>query len=353
MDTIRLFQKSYLENITLSITEKCPVNCAHCITDSKPENRHLNIVHWSELLKEWHHLTSLKTVNVTGGEPFYASSELEEISFFCQREKLQLIVISNAYWAHSRKHALAVLSKYRGISHLSLSTDTYHQVSIPINHIINAYQAAKKIGISCNIKITGETADSIRHSELYKPLLSLVHPEKEILFQTLSTVGRASTMNRAKEISVVKKVCLSSSPLVRSNGRVIPCCHEIIALKQPNTLDMGNVTTSSEKMVISNIQNKWFFYYLRLWGIQGLYEALTEESLLKNTLQALSETDVCQVCYTLCSNKELEAEIDTLFTSFRLRLKIALGMKSIFNDTHLLMKLRYPKSTNTGTVPEI
>ena len=346
VDKVDICQKEYLERIILSITEKCPLECDHCIVDASLKREDSNDINWVKLLNDWNLEYPLKRVSITGGEPFYTSKNLENISKYCLEKNITLGVISSGYWAHSFKKAKKELGKYKGITYLTLSTDSFHQAYVPISYIVNAYKATQELGISCSIKITAENINSIKENISYKILLETISSTEDIIFQKLVPVGRASSLDKTKENSLIRKVCLSTSPVVKSNGKVIPCCNEIISIKHDTLLDMGNVTLDNTIDIISKINRNWFFQYLRLWGLQGLVEEVGENVTLKNKLITLAENDICASCFYICSHASLEKEIINLFSSFKLQLKIALGAKAILEDSSLINQLQFDTKHN-------
>jgi len=120
----------FLACLGLSITARCPVACSHCIIEASPKRKEemsaADAERWLRLAASYGN-GRIQSVVVTGGEPFYNLSLLQEVLGSAQRNGLVPAVVTNAFWARDATEAVAVLEGLPQIRMLSISADAYHR----------------------------------------------------------------------------------------------------------------------------------------------------------------------------------------------------------------------------------
>ncbi len=112
----------------------------------------------------------IKVLSLTGGEPFYNIDYLKKIAAFGETCGLLVSAVTNAFWATTREEAVRVLRELSSIKMLAISTDVYHQESIPFERIKNAIFAAKECDIPYNIAVCTENESDSEYKEILKKL---------------------------------------------------------------------------------------------------------------------------------------------------------------------------------------
>jgi len=107
-----------------------------------------------------------------GGEPFLYFDLLTEGIKHARKIGLEPAVLSNGFWATYEQLATKRLRLLReiGINHISLSVDPFHREYVPLEHVRNAIEGAKSLGMSASVQgncyFTGKDGgdDLLRHS---------------------------------------------------------------------------------------------------------------------------------------------------------------------------------------------
>jgi hypothetical protein len=88
-----------------------------------------------------------------GGEPFFYFDLLAGGIEYAKQLGMVPTTTSNAFWAVSEGAALKRLRwlKEKGLDRVSFSADPFHWEYVPLEHIRNAAQAAKKLGMEYSI----------------------------------------------------------------------------------------------------------------------------------------------------------------------------------------------------------
>jgi len=349
LDDFELFatnrQAKYGTLLAFSITNSCPLKCAHCIVNANSSNDKLSSDDFHRCLVQLSNLSNIITqISVTGGEPFYVPQKLKVFSDFCSDQNIRLGVVTSAHWAADFIEAIDTMKMYPGISHYSISTDKHHLRFVPIANIKNAYFAAKQLNKKVVIRITGESELSVKQDDNLRDIYDFVTDEKEVVFQRLLPFGRAKKSCK-KRFQYTKEPplmpCFSNAPVIRENGFVGPCCGAIISLNGQHPMVLGNVLDDDLPSILSRTKSNWLFNYIRLWGLHDFIEII-KESELRNKLSEryLEGDDVCTTCCELFADKEIANFLENMSKTLAFRLKVAVGINDFLHDDRPLSLLR-------------
>lgn len=319
MDT-DLSELPFLSNIGLMLTYKCTIACPHCIVEAGPHRKtevHVeSALDWIEQASCYRdgHITGLA---LTGGEPFYNLDLLARISAYGEQLRLIVSVVSNAYWADSREAALDTLAKVPGLRFISVSTDAYHQKSIPFRNIENAVWAARALDKGYNIAVCTDNEDDPAYRRILEDLARLGEADNVRLSITFP-VGRGQVAARhfnyrtAAE-PAVSACSMAASPVIFPDGRVIGCIGPVLTLTRPHPMLLGNLRAESLEEILDRAELNPVLHALRVWGPHKLV-ALLEQQGLGDLLPAEYLCDcVCDPCYKLLSDDRVVAALESIF----------------------------------------
>ena len=75
-------------------------------------------------------------------------------------------MVTNAFWADTPEHAETILQNLSSIDAIAISSDYYHQASIPLTRVVNAISAAKKGNIPYYINVCTENTGDPQYQHL-------------------------------------------------------------------------------------------------------------------------------------------------------------------------------------------
>jgi len=101
------------------------------------------------IVDEVHGWGTLRFVIFTGGEAFLLGNDLQRIVAYVAEKGIMTRVVTNAYWATSKKKAVKILTELKalGLTEINISCDDYHQEFIPLKNVKHANEAALEIGL--------------------------------------------------------------------------------------------------------------------------------------------------------------------------------------------------------------
>ena len=310
--TERFVELPFLRNVGLMMTYKCQVTCPHCIVQAGPHRREEMLVNdaceWVGQIAAYRN-GYIKVVALTGGEPFYNLDNLRIVSDCVQQSGLLTSVVTNAFWASTPERALAVLQGLPAIRILSISTDIYHQVAIPLTWVKNAAWAAEACGIAYSISVCTEHEEEKGYLEIIDKLLEFTSREL-ILTAIALPVGRAlKKLNKAKYATTtevpISACATGSSPVIFPDGRVIGCIGPVIDLESSHPLVLGNLRDNSLAEILEAAQSNTILHAIRAWGPKKLIPMIRDAGLDHLLPHRYIKDSVCDACYNLMANTQI------------------------------------------------
>ena len=204
----------------------CNLSCGHCIFRCGPNDHRTMGVHRADSFIEQAGEAGIRKIVFTGGEPLLHPRELRSLIRHTAEQGMKSALITNAAWASSGIEAKAYLAdlKELGLDSITLSTDRYHLLEVPLENLQNALYASRDIGLRATVKIARLHHDPVAEG-LYRSLRS---QSTRVLVQEISPLGRAtalrSAVNLKPAMSFAGPGCLTP-PVLLPDGDLLTCCN--------------------------------------------------------------------------------------------------------------------------------
>jgi organic radical activating enzyme len=330
----------FLSNVGFMLTYKCTIACPHCIVEAGPHRKEeMRLAHslaWIEQASTYRY-GHVKGLALTGGEPFYNLETLAQISAHGQALGLIVSVVTNAFWATTRPAALSVLSKLPAVRMLSISTDVYHQKSIPFDHIKNAVWAARELGRAYNIAVCTDNEEDQQYQKIIEDLEAIDEADRTRVSITFP-VGRAQ--KRARHFSyrtasepTVSACSMASSPVVFPNGNVIGCIGPVLTLPPTHPLFLGNLRQESLSEILDRAELNPVLHTIRIWGPHKLVSLLRQNGFDALIPKEFICNCICDVCYKLLSDERIVGALESILQNEQTRQTIAYARLYYLNET--------------------
>lgn len=253
------------DRLAVSITNRCPIQCEHCISKSSPythRGKEGLSKAVSELLssdEKYRHIT------LTGGEPFDDLAVLREFADVCNSRGIKYGAITSAFWAKTKNSAQKAIASVPGIFSLTVSTDIYHAKFIRPGFIRNAYYSARNAGARTRVRLT-RNAECKESDKLKDAILDFL-PEEDLEICSLAPYGRAEGKNisEARDPSPYYGRCPTSGAHIFEDGRITPCCNSIVSLRSHAFFNYGNIVDDMPS-AIGRMQSDVLFLIVKKIG---------------------------------------------------------------------------------------
>jgi organic radical activating enzyme len=332
----------FLLNIGFVMTYKCPIACPHCILKAGPhrheEMSREDILDWLEQASAYNGGQLLSTC-FTGGEPFCDIEKLKEVTTFAASHGMISTVVTNGYWAKSRKCATEILRSLPYLRVIAVSADKHHLSQLPFDYIRNALLAAQEQGLFCFANVCTESEDDPEYRRLIQQLEQIIDNEQISTVITFP-VGRARQTIRstAYDITTIppQGACTAAStPTVFPDGRVTACMGPVIDIHEPHPLLLGNIKIQSVSEVLDSAELNPILHIIRVWGPGYLINLLKEKGYNEKLPDSFLKGSICDLCYTLMADKNIRKALFDLAKDTELVRKTAYARVYYLNERRM------------------
>ena len=308
-------REKYLSHIGITLTEKCNINCRHCIVDCNSISKNeWNGNSLNRLIKQIRLTNLVNTIGFTGGEPFLDFERLKNAVIQCTVLGINTSVVTNGYWASDSNIAQNMLNILNGLSKIAVSTDKFHREFISIQNVKNIIKIANENEIKCQIRVShlndpiGEIGEITQH-------LSKFEGKYELTSQPVQYFGRAATHLERRQLYSYEALSLACRTADRvlflTSGEVLACCGPQDSIAKGHPLWLGDIGKDSVEKIFERADTNPIIHIIRLWGPGELVRILEEQAKRENISippPTLEETrEICSLCrYVLDSDVKLK-----------------------------------------------
>ncbi|MEI5097512.1 radical SAM protein [Streptomyces sp. PmtG] len=222
-------------SVLLFLTDRCPVGCAHCSVDSRPDSpRITDFDLLTAIVERLAALPRTSLVGISGGEPFVERRGLTLAVRHLADAGKRVVIYTSGFWARSARAPRWIDEVLRRTSAVYLSTDAHHVDSQGPERFVNAARVIAGHGRPLVVQCVDEgdaladTRASLahalgphwhHHAELV-PTRGLPHGRGAAHYAwTARTPGR--DFGRCDVVDAA---------VVRYDGRVTACCNESVIM---------------------------------------------------------------------------------------------------------------------------
>ncbi|GFJ87164.1 hypothetical protein [Phytohabitans rumicis] len=226
---------TYGKTVLLFITDRCPVGCAHCSVDSRPDSPTVaDFPLFAEIVAGICSVAEIEAVAISGGEPFVERRALPLAVRQVRDAGKATVVFTSGFWATGARCQPWIAEVLRMTGTVFLSTDSFHQGTVSMERFRRAAGFIAAAGCRLVVQIldqpdvagyAGEVLtdlfgpDWTRHADLNRvPNLALGRGR---------SVFQITTRHRLDHFTPCR---MTKAPTIRYDGTVIGCCNEALVL---------------------------------------------------------------------------------------------------------------------------
>ena len=284
------------------LTDRCPVGCAHCSVDSRPDSPRITDHRlFGDVLSGVLSVPGLELIGVSGGEPFVERKALTHLVRECAAAGRRIVIYTSGFWAAggTPRWVGEVLAS---ASAVVLSMDAFHSSAITesaLDRVVDAVLAAGCSLIVQTVDVPGSREPARRFAERWADAapggtieLNLVPPlstgRGRVAFAGLPPLPR-------RALSDWGKCGLLTAPVVRYDGLVVACCNEAVLMGAgPERLRRRCRTGAEVAEAITALRTDSLLECLRTAGTASLAQLPWAEAG-----RDASYGSICEACWEL------------------------------------------------------
>lgn len=230
----------------LSVTMRCPLECAHCITNSAPDvDDEMSVEEALGYLRDA--AGYIDHVSFTGGEPLLNRARLERLVGEADRLGYIVSIMTSGYWGARKDEARRILGRLTGLGlrFLGVSLDRFHLPFIGEECCVNIAEVCDELALPIAVRTIVDNGDD--YGEHVAEILS--HTRATVNVNWMVSLGRAQKLSTAAlKVSdrPPRETCETVTAVdVVPGGRVYACCGPGIFMKRSNPLVLGDANRSA------------------------------------------------------------------------------------------------------------
>lgn len=291
-----------ISTLHLAYSFACNLSCGHCIFRCGPDDQRTMGIRRAEAFIEQASRAGIRRIVFTGGEPLLHPRELRSLIRHTTEQGMKSALITNAAWASSGTETKAYLAELKeiGLESITLSTDRYHLLEVPLENLQNALDASRDIGLRAGVKIARLRHDPVAEG-LYR---SLRRRSTRVLVQEISPLGRAAALRSAVKLEPAMNFAgpgCHTPPVLLPDGNLLTCCNLPAQDMKPTDYPfvLGSVEKESLGSLLDRRSRDPVLTVLRSKGPSTLAALLSRrEPALENAGRILYHS-ACDLCFHL------------------------------------------------------
>jgi hypothetical protein len=222
------------ETALLFLTDRCPVGCAHCSVDSRPDSPRIRDFARFRQVVEALCESGYWLIGISGGEPFVERRALSHATARLRDAGKDVSIITSGVWATTPDPPQWIRDVIKRCGCLILSTDTFHAAALPGERFVNAARTIAAEGAWIVVQVIDDEASVNAALDLLLRAFDTHWPDyAELNRVPLLSQGRAAGFFRRPAATAGRDfgAChLARSPVVRYDGTASVCCNEAVIM---------------------------------------------------------------------------------------------------------------------------
>ncbi len=221
-------------SILLFLTDRCPVGCAHCSVDSRPDSPRITDFDLLDRIVAAVAAADYEVVGISGGEPFVERRGLVSSVRTLVAAGKRVVIYTSGFWAVRDTPAAWIREVLDSVSAMVLSTDSFHQESVATERFRNALLATARAGVPVVVQVLDLPGELALVEPICDEVRGLV-AGSSIEFSMIQPLpyGRAKGLVPdpvAQPVGSYGACHVARAPVVRYDGSVSLCCNENVLM---------------------------------------------------------------------------------------------------------------------------
>jgi hypothetical protein len=295
--------------LLLSLTNRCPLHCAHCSSSSTLAGPEPAAEALLRLVESFGPADRPDVLMLTGGEPMLRADLVADLAAAARRAGTRTAVLTGAYFAAREGVPARIGRAIRSVDHFSVSLDAYHEREVPRAAVFRLLRTVLDDGVPVSVHAVGSGPDDPYLSGLVAATRLAFGNRVPMLIGTVRPVGRAAAWAAAPAPRPAPTVpppvapcAMAAWPVVAPDGTVLACCNQQAVDRRPAPahLVLGHVATDDWATIRARALSS---------PVLRMIRAVGPIHLLARFGAPVPAGGQCRACHSLSGNDELRASI--------------------------------------------
>jgi hypothetical protein len=246
---IMALRQTICAGVLVTLTERCPLRCAHCSSSSDMRGRQLDGAALLRFVGTFTRECRPDVLMLTGGEPMLRPDLVADTAQAAKTAGTRTAALSGAFFARDEGIPAPIRRAVRALDHVSFSLDAFHEREVPRRNVFAVLRTVLRLGVATSLHIVGDGPDDPYLERVSTEVLTMFGADVPMLVSAVKPIGRAASWARrhAPLDGLAAAPCsMAAWPVVAVDGRVVSCCNQSVVdgPARPEHLRLGELGTT-------------------------------------------------------------------------------------------------------------
>lgn len=292
--------------ISLGLTRRCPLSCAHCSTNSTLSSEQAPAKMFFRFVDTFGTADRPEILSMSGGEALLRPQLVQELAERARTVGTRSAVLSGMFFANARTIPPKIKEAIKSVDHFSASIDIFHEREVPRTKVFRALDVLLSNGTDISLHIVGQDAGDPYLESIIGEVQRVFDGKVPMLVNTVSDFGRARAWLprdlQEPRANINANPCVMAAwPVVGFDGTIVACGNDDALDNVPAHLRLGNAHTDDWSTVRTRSLNSSMMRAIRLFGPEYIANLFRKGEL--------GCDGYCGTCMKLMDNPALEQRI--------------------------------------------
>lgn len=295
--------------ISLALTRRCPLSCAHCATNSTFTSEEAPGEMFVRFVDSFTADDHPGVLAISGGEAFLRPALLQELAERAALVGCRTAALSGMFWAKARRIPPPIRRAIDALDHFSCSLDVFHEREVRRADVYRVLETLLSEGKDVSMHLVGLDADDPYLEERTEEIRDLFDGRVPMLVNAVNAYGRAAEWMEAQAPAAEgpgqpNPCALAAWPLVAFDGTVVACGNDdVVDGPAPAHLRLGHADADGWPAIRARTLTSGMLRAIRTFG---------PEHIAERQGSAIRCDGYCSTCLRLPDDPGLEARVEEL-----------------------------------------
>lgn len=314
--------------ISIGLTRRCPLHCAHCSTNSTMESDEYPASLFERFVGTFTNDNRPEILSLSGGEALLRPRLVCALAGRAREAGTRTSVLSGLFFARDGRIAPAIRAVFDAVDHFSVSVDIYHEREVPRAQVFSVLEAVLDRGTDVSMHLVGTDSEDPYLKGLIEDVRARFHDRVPMVVNAISYFGRARNWlakpDKASAGRHEANPCtMAAWPVVGFDGRIVACGNDAVFERLPSHLLLGHARDDDWATIRSRTEESHLLRAIRLFGPEYIASR-------SNTSRVACD-GYCETCMTLSRASTIEQQFEEVMVRPSTRV-LESAVRSLLDD---------------------
>jgi pyruvate-formate lyase-activating enzyme len=264
--------------ISLALTRRCPLSCAHCATNSTFSSEEAPADMFTRFVDTFTVDDHPQVLAISGGEAFLRPALLQDLAERAALVGCKTAALSGMFWAKSKRIPPPIKRAIDSLDHFSCSLDVFHEKEVRRADVYRALDTLLSEGKDVSMHLVGLDADDPYLAERTEEIRDLFDGRVPMLVNAVNSYGRAADWLEREDLDDDQPIeanpcALAAWPLIAFDGTAVACGNDdVVDGPAPAHLRLGHADIDSWATIRARTLTSNMLRAIRTFGPEYLNE---------------------------------------------------------------------------------